>query len=266
MDWGGTDHHAVQETATGSRNTFGLNKRLTRHQVHPGKVDVEDFYEDYLSVDRVIQNDFTMMVVFKPDAQWYAAHDHLDIISSDTAWTDGVPLIDADCSGRYNDFGLSFGVTDGKMVLMGGIGDRLTQDHTIKSREFDFSRAHFATFSREKASGEVKLYVDGLLQAQADLRDDVILNDSRTIKIGAFNSEGKAFRGLIGEIILFDQVLTEWQRRQIEEYLANKWRIPMVTLPVDEVGLDFHLDATIAPVSVKMSKTWSGNGRFKCFS
>lgn len=213
----------------------------------------EDIYDDYLSVDRVIQSDFTMMVVFRPDVDSYAGENEPVQVGTNTAWTDGVALIDADCSGRYNDFGLSFGKSGEKMIVMGGIGDRLTADHTIKSRELDFSRAHFVTFTREKASGEVHLYVDGLFHAQADLRDNVTLNDSRTIKIGAFNSEGHSFRGLIGEVILFDQVLTEGQRQRIEEYLSVKWGIPLMTLPVDAAGLGFHLDATVS-ASIKRDK------------
>ncbi len=247
LDLGSTDHHGIQENSY-RRPEYLINgiNDLATIKFSQQKVDADDFYEDYLNVDRVIQSDFTMMVVFKPDSQWYEEHDRLESINRDTAWTEGVALIDADCSGRYNDFGLSFGITGEKMIVMGGIGDRLTQDHTIKSRELDFNHAHFVTFSREKASGEVKLYVDGLLQDQADLRDEVILNDSRTIKIGAFNSEGIPFHGLIGEIILFDQVLTEGQQRQIEEYLSTKWRIPLVNLPVDATGLRFHLDATVS--------------------
>ena len=211
----------------------------------------EDLYDDSLNVDRVIQNDFTMMVVFKPDAESYVGENEPATVGRDTAWTEGVAVIDADCSGRYNDFGLSFGKSGEKMIVMGGIGDRLTEDHTIKSRELDISRAHFVTFTREKASGEVQLYVDGLFHAQADLRDEVTLNDSRTIKIGAFNSEGHSFRGLIGEVILFDQVLTEWQKQRIEEYLSVKWGIPLVTLPVDATGLSFHLDATVSASIIK---------------
>lgn len=194
-----------------------------------------------------------MMVVFRPDVDSYAGENEPVQVGTNTAWTDGVALIDADCSGRYNDFGLSFGKSGEKMIVMGGIGDRLTADHTIKSRELDFSRAHFVTFTREKASGEVHLYVDGLFHAQADLRDNVTLNDSRTIKIGAFNSEGHSFRGLIGEVILFDQVLTEGQRQRIEEYLSVKWGIPLMTLPVDAAGLGFHLDATVS-ASIKRDK------------
>jgi hypothetical protein len=153
-------------------------------------------------------------------------------------------LLDADCSGHYNDFGISFAKTGSKLTLLGGIGDRVTADHTIQSEAVDFYSPHFVTLTREKAGGLVKLYVDGRLHAGADLRDGVTLNDAKTIKIGAFNSgEGLPYHGVIGEVVIFDQVLTEAKRRRIESYLATKWEIPVVTLPLDTTGLSLHLDA-----------------------
>lgn len=208
------------------------------------KLNEDDFYEDSLNVNQVIQNDFTIMAVFKPDAQYYESYEFP--VNRETQWTEGIAIIDADCSGRYNDFGLSFGKSGTNIIVMGGIGDRLSKDNTIKSRELSLGEAHFITFTREKANGEVKLYVDGMLHGQADLRDGVILNDSRTVKIGAFNSEGLPFHGLIGEIIMFNQVLSDGQRQRIEDYLSVKWDIPIATLPVNSSGLSLHLDAVSA--------------------
>lgn len=250
LDLEAGDNHAVQNNAN-RRPTYvmdGINHlgaiKFTQEQVNE-----EDFYEDSLNVTKTIQNDFTIMAVFQPDDKYYEDSDLLPKVSDGTQWTEGIAIIDADCSGRYNDFGLSFGKNgeDGNfLIVMGGIGDRLGMDNTIKSRELSNKAAHFITFTREKDNGVVKLYVDGLLHAQADLRDDVILNDSRTIKIGAFNSEGRAFHGLIGEIVIFDQVLNDWQRQRIEEYLSAKWGIAVQNLPVDSYMLNLHLDVAVA--------------------
>ncbi|MGA1870241.1 MAG: hypothetical protein ACMUJM_17015 [bacterium] len=214
------------------------------------KINDSDFYEDSLNINRIIQDDFTIMVVFKPDVNFYLRQDSLgqdsdlDLnVNESTKWTEGAALIDADCSGLYNDFGLSIGQSEGKMVVMGGIGDRLTEDHTIKTRDLNFDNTHMIIFTRLKSTGEVKIYADGLLHAEADLRDGVILNDSRTIKIGAFNSEGIPFHGSIGEIILFDTHLTEGKRQQIEKYLSTKWRVPLTSLPIDITHCSLHLDA-----------------------
>jgi hypothetical protein len=199
---------------------------------------IRDIYEDYLTIAQIIQNDFTIMVVFQTDDS------SIPSLLEDSGWTKGMALLDADCSGQYNDFGLSLGKYMNKMVVMGGIGDRLTGDHTIKTKGLEFTQPHFITFTRLKTSGEVKLYADGLLHGAADLRDDVILNDSRSIKIGAFNSEGIPFRGKIGEIIVFDTVLSDQTRQQIEKNLAAKWGIPFASLPLDIANLKLHLDAS----------------------
>lgn len=198
---------------------------------------IRDIYEDYLTINQIIQNDFTIMLVFQPDAFVIPS------LLEDSGWTKGMAVLDADCSGRYNDFGISLGKYMNKMVVMGGIGDRSTGDHTIKTKGLEFNQPHFITFTRLKTTGEVKLYADGLQHATADLRDNVVLSDSRTIKIGAFNSEGIPFQGDVAEIIIFDSVLADEKRQQIEKNLAVKWDIPFTTLPIDAANLRLHLDA-----------------------
>jgi hypothetical protein len=250
VDLSDSDNNALQSSSLRQPNyvTSGINGlgaiKFTQKETET------DYYDDSLNIDRIIQDDFTVMVVFKPDATYYTTENLPDEIDSGTEWTEGVAVIDADCSGKYNDFGISFGKVGSKIIVMGGIGDRLTTDHTIKSGKLDFDSPHFITLTREKDSGEVKLYADGMLQAEADLRDNVKLNDSKTIKIGAFNSEGLPFHGLIGEIIIFDEVLTDSKRLQIEDYLCAKWQISVVTLPIDAEPI-FHLDANATETITK---------------
>lgn len=246
LDLSSGDNDAIQSN-TSRRPQYLLEgiKGLGAIKFTQKQTDTFDYYDDSLNVDRIIQKDFTIMLVFQPDNAYYAEQNIPAKLSRNTAWTEGVGLLDADCSGKYNDFGLSFAKIGTKIMVMGGIGDRMTADHTIHSGELDFTIPHFITFTREQASGLVKLYVDGLFHAQADLRDKVTLNDPKAIKIGAFNSgEGLAFHGLIGEVIIFDQVLTDQKRQQIDEYLSNKWQISLVTLPLDTTGLSLHFDAS----------------------
>lgn len=239
-------NHANQNSFS-RRPKFSANgiNGLGSIQLTQTATDGTDFYEDSLTISRIIQNDFTIMVAFQPDFGYYSGEGSgiITEVLEETNWTKGVAILDADCSGVYNDFGLSFGKSNSKMIVMGGIGDRLTMDHTIKTGELEFNKPHFVTFTRCKATGEVKLYADGMLHAEADLRDNVILNDSRSIKIGAFNSEGSPFHGFIGEVIIFDTMLTDKKRQSIEKYLSAKWGIPFVTLPIDTTDLGLHLDA-----------------------
>lgn len=231
--------------------------------------NLKDIYHDSLVLEKRIQDDFTIMIVFKADNNYYfdknydpnpvtnpdydkALDFHLQSdVTETTSWTAGAGLIDADCSGLYNDFGLSIGKRGTNLVVMGGIGDRLNEDHTIKTKDLEFDKTHFIVFSRKKSTGEVKLYVDGLLHAEADLRDNVVLNDSRNITIGDFNSEGLPFCGYIGEVIILDKVLDDDKRQQVEKYLSTKWGIALTSLPIDNAGLSLHFDALFTESFIK---------------
>ncbi|HBF37402.1 MAG TPA: hypothetical protein DDW50_08795 [Firmicutes bacterium] len=251
VDVSDSDNNAVQSVSLRQPDyaTSGING-LGVIQFTQKQTNTDDYYDDSLNINRVIQDDFTVMTVFQPDAAYYTEDNLPESIDSGIEWTEGVAIIDADCSGQYNDFGISFGKVGNKMIVMGGIGDRLSKDHTVKTGKLDFCSPHFITLTREKDNGEVNLYADGMLQAEADLRDNVILNDSKSIKIGAFNSEGLPFHGMIGEVIIFDQVLTDSQREQIERYLSAKWQISTVTLPIDAEPI-FHLDANATETIIK---------------
>ncbi|MCG8333566.1 MAG: LamG domain-containing protein [Proteobacteria bacterium] len=207
---------------------------------------IEDYHDDSLIIDRTIQDDFTIFVVFRPDSTHFlGSNSELDgkDVTPLTHWTEGVAVVDADCSGYFNDFGISFGKIGDKMVVMAGIGHRQAKDHTLQSGELEFNQTALVSLSRIKENGEVNLYVNGLLHKTADLTDGAKLNDARFIKVGAFNSEGIPFRGQIGEIIVLDHVLKDHDRQRIEKYLANKWSITIRRIPVNTADLWLHLDA-----------------------
>ncbi|MDA8806930.1 hypothetical protein N9N55_06870, partial [Opitutales bacterium] len=52
------------------------------------------------------------------------------------------------------------------------------------------------------------------------------------------SSNGRAFIGELGELIIFNQSLANWQMAQIERYLAQKW-----SLPIDRSVSEFSIDA-----------------------
>ena len=52
------------------------------------------------------------------------------------------------------------------------------------------------------------------------------------------SSNGRAFIGELGELIIFNQSLANWQMAQIERYLAQKW-----SLPIDRSASEFSIDA-----------------------
>ena len=52
------------------------------------------------------------------------------------------------------------------------------------------------------------------------------------------SSNGRAFVGELGELIIFNQSLANWQMAQVERYLAQKW-----SLPIDRSASEFSIDA-----------------------
>ncbi|MDA9120257.1 hypothetical protein N9J83_09005, partial [Opitutales bacterium] len=52
------------------------------------------------------------------------------------------------------------------------------------------------------------------------------------------SSNGRSFIGELGELIIFNQSLANWQMAQIERYLAQKW-----SLPIDRSVSEFSIDA-----------------------
>ena len=67
---------------------------------------------------------------------------------------------------------------------------------------------------------------------------------------GGYNS---AYRGQIGEILLFDKVLTDTERQTVEAYLTAKWMQPKPVLPSgtsNATGLTLRNDSVLAPLTV----------------
>ncbi len=239
-------NHAVQN-ASMRRPVFAPTELKGMGAIRFDQIrDSTDTFNDTLSVKRTIKNDFTIFAIFKPDFTYYTG-DGSELstdVDKNTQWTEGAAVVDADCSGIYNDFGISVGRKGDKMIVMAGIGDRNVRNHTIHSEELAFDAVHLITFTRTKSDGEVRLYANGMLHVAADLKDDAILNDSRYINIGAFSSdEGIPFRGHVGEVIILDHVLTDAKRQQIEKYLSFKWSIPIKRLPINTDKLWLHFDA-----------------------
>ncbi len=61
---------------------------------------------------------------------------------------------------------------------------------------------------------------------------------------GVDGALGNYFTGYIGEVLIYETALSDSKRRQVEEYLATKWEIPIAPKFSDIDGLTLWLDAT----------------------
>ena len=80
------------------------------------------------------------------------------------------------------------------------------------------------------------------------------ISGSGTISIGSYDNNGNAepFTGNMYELIIFNVVLTQTQRQQVESYLAQKWNFTS-SLPADHPGRNAILYRSLVPAQIKVT-------------
>ncbi len=89
---------------------------------------------------------------------------------------------------------------------------------------FNDGKPHLAIFTRERASGDLKLWVDGQLAASGR-GGTQSLNSPAQLGLGAQTTGENPLSGDIGEVQLYARILTGAQRQQSEQKLMKKWGI-----------------------------------------
>lgn len=132
--------------------------------------------------------------------------------TTDTAgsplWTDGKGLIDANISGVAADFGVSlvsnkFGFGLGNTVA----GTNIT---ILSTNPINNGQWHHVAATRDSASGAMRVYLDGLLEASVNGPTGV-RSAPLFMRIGGLQSGGAFFNGALDDIRLYDTVLNAAQ-------------------------------------------------------
>ena len=116
-------------------------------------------------------------------------------------WSQGQGLVDGHNSGTANDFGTA--LINGKFGF--GVG---SPDTTIQSTTpINDGVWHFCVATRQQATGIIKVYVDGNLQATG-IASRNSLNASAHLLFGAIASGGGFFNGSLDEVKIFSRNLS----------------------------------------------------------
>lgn len=129
---------------------------------------------------------------------------------SSTQWWNGNGIVDAETIEYVNDWGTSL-IDNGKVAF--GVGNYYPEPTiTIKSTTLINDGVwHFVTGTRNKSTGQLLLYVDGLLEAQG-IGGHSTLDSIQFIGVGnnsidvAENDEW--FKGTVDEVMIYDRVLS----------------------------------------------------------
>lgn len=90
-----------------------------------------------------------------------------------------------------------------------------------------------------------KIYVNGLPQGRSGLTDRNGFNRPSPTYIGSEQATSNPWAGYLGEIMVYDKLVSEDDRKAIEAYLSAKWAIPLEWSPNDISGLKMWHDGSV---------------------
>src|SRR5499427_628073 len=173
---------------------YGLNPAPPGTQVQ-GAVTL-DGSTNYISVNRNIQDDFTIEFWFKTTGNAPAG----------TNFFNGWGLVNAEVSGVANDFGTSL-VNGGQVAA--GTGN---PDTTIRSVATNLNDGnwHYVAFTRVRSTGAMNLYVDGAV-AVTGSGNSGGLTAPATITFGRIQTGGGFFPGSLSNVAFYNVALSSAQ-------------------------------------------------------
>jgi len=215
-DSSGNGFNATQVTSS-QRPTYLLNAMNGMPAVH-----FNSAASDSLGFNRSVQDDFTIMCVFRSTQG----------LNSGTYYYQGAGLVNAEVSGPTADFGTCLFASG---QISAGTG---SPDVSANSGNgYNDGNPHLMTFKRIKNSGEVDLYVDGSL-AGAVTGSTNSLNAPSRIVLGAQQTGINFLTGDIAEVKVFPNALADTSRGIEENSLECKYGISGgAVTPATPVGL-----------------------------
>ncbi|MBC8230582.1 LamG domain-containing protein [bacterium] len=164
----------------------------------------------YIELERVVQDDFTLMAWIKTDKPG---------IQLGNQGYQGSGLIWSDVGGAANDFILA--VLGTKLSFFCGSPDlSVNSDQDIVTGEW----LHVAG-TRSLTESKISIYIDGKHEKTIDHANKNPLDALPTIAIGGNVLDNRYYTGLVDEVKLFDVALTESEIKQVS-----------VTTPVESIG------------------------------
>ena len=148
----------------------------------------------YANLTRPVQDDFTLSC-------WFQTNSTLGVAGS---WWQGMGLVDGEVAGGANDFGLTIGA--GKLLF--GIGGGSADQTLVSTNSYNDGVWHYATATRNRSSGDVKLYADGNLVNSSTFTNVGSLTSPPNLTIGSLQTISSFYAGNIANVQVYNRVLT----------------------------------------------------------
>jgi hypothetical protein len=216
LDAGNVKSYPGSGTVWTDKSGFNNNGTLTNgptfNSANGGSI-VFDGTNDYVELNRVVQDDFSLCCWFRT-TQSYA-------IGGNTTkqWYFGAGLVDAEVANVVNDFGMTLQL--GKVDF--GVGN---PDVTLQSPlTYNDDVWHYAVGTRNKTTGVINLYVDGELK-DTGIGNTNSLTAPSKIRIGSQQTNLGFYSGKISTVQIYNRVLT--QTEILQNYNATKSRFGLI--------------------------------------
>jgi hypothetical protein len=151
--------------------------------------------DDRVEIVRPVTDSFTVSF-------WFRTTDVGGGSESDRRWFLGKGLVDGEIPGIVRDWGVSL-VANG--YLAAGTGDPET--FVSSGPGHNDGRWHHVAFTRDRASGDIALWVDGV-DVDTARGSKEALDAPETIAIGSMRPDAHPFSGTIDEVRFYDRVLS----------------------------------------------------------
>jgi hypothetical protein len=232
--WGdssGNGNNATQSTLS-QRPTFASNVLNGLPAIHFNANNT-----NYLSLNRSVQDDFTILCVFRSSQG----------IGTGTQYYQGAGLVNAEVANTTNDFGTSLNANG---QILAGTGKPDTS--AVSAAGYNDGLPHLMTFKRTRSSGALALYVDGALSATATGGTQSLTTPTNLV-LGAQRTLINFLTGDIAEVKIFNSALSGLDLGFEESALDCKYGISGSVNPLaTPSGL------TGAPGNRLISLSWSG--------
>lgn len=151
--------------------------------------------DDHAVLPRLVQDSFTVCFFVRSEHRGAGRQ-------GDTRWFTGTGLVDGEVPGIVADWGIAWH-SDGRIVA--GTGDPET--FVASGPGHHDGRWHHVAFTRERATGRIALYVDGVLAGEAAGSTRALDAPPRLV-VGRMQPGGRGFRGDLDELVFHDRALS----------------------------------------------------------
>lgn len=163
---------------------------------------------DYFSTSNFITQSFSLCAVIRTSSAGSTGHAYL-----------GNQIVTSEVGGVTDDV-IALAVGGGYAKIFTG-----NSDSTLTGAvSVDDDKPHVICTTRNHTSGARNIYIDGTSDGSDTSRTGT-LNANANTTIGADIVNGIYYPGYIGELIVFDRVLRNEERKAVEAYLGKKWKI-----------------------------------------